>query len=254
MVCGTTADASLEDCPRCGTPLTISEGPPRVDFSDIMSLSWTLYGRNLGACLAVGLLDALLTIVAVVIALVPATVAFMVVMDAVGPPQALLSMFLVLGLGVSVAIAALAVGHIRFFLSVARGEPAELNHLWQSRGFVSRMALGNLLFWAMVLFGLLSCVLPGILAWVLFWPFGRILVDEDTTAIGSLQRAWSITTQNLGTSFLIGIATFFILNLANIIPFGFILAVPYVGLIHSVAYMHFTGEPTCLEVDRAPLD
>lgn len=213
----------------------------RADLAEILRLSWQIYSRNLGLCLLATLFDLLLTVATIFVALIPAALCAFLLRDSpiLGIPAIMLTLFL----GWTTAFSAAAAGHYRFFLAMARGEPVRVSHMFQSGDCLGRMAVAGVAFWAIAVFGFCMCILPGILAMVLLWPYGRFVVDQEAPASQSLSDAFRLTSENFWTSLLIVLTNFLVIISANFIPIlGFLFAVPFAAVLHTVAYLRFRGE------------
>lgn len=212
-----------------------------ADLGTILSTTWRIYSDNLGICLVATVIDVLVTIVALLIVIVPASLCVLALWNA--PVLCIPAMMLTLFLGWTLALSASAAGHYRFFLALARGERVQVGQLFHWGDHLGRMAVASVAFWAITIFGLCLFILPGILAIVLFWPYGRLVVDEDAPASQSLSDALFLTRDNFRTSFLIVMLNLLMISVAHFVPLlGYFLVIPFCAVLHSVAYLEFRGE------------
>jgi hypothetical protein len=213
----------------------------RADIAEILGVSWRIYSNNLGICLLATFVDILLTVTAVLIVLLPAGLCIVLLHDS--PILAIPASMLTLLVGWTTALSAVAVGHYRFFLALARGEPPKLGEMFRCSQCLGPMAVASVGFWAVTLFGFFMFVIPGLLVLVLFWPYGRFVVDDETPASLALDEALRLTSENFWTSALIVLLNFLVIAVANVIPLlGYFFAIPFAAVLHTVAYLHFRGE------------
>lgn len=206
--------------------------PDEVDLSNILSDTWRIYTRNLRACYTVTVVDTMLTVAAAFVSCLVGGIA--AAMVARNPGGAMLAFFSVAGLGMGVMLAMFAVGHIKFYLQLCRGESPDLKKSVDFQGPVGRMMIGGLFFW-----GTVFLVLPPIF----LWPYGRVLMDKRASSVGSLFIALRLTGNHAGVCFALFVVKAGALFASAIIPVvGTILITPYLAVLNTVTYLHMIGE------------
>jgi hypothetical protein len=103
-------------------------------------------------------------------------------------------------LGPALAVIAavwMKVGAIRYFITVARGEPASLKLLFSgSRGFAAFFSTGIVLA-ILCSIGLALLVIPGVLIGLVLWPSVFLAVDRDLDLMRAYRAARMLTKGNL---------------------------------------------------------
>lgn len=239
-VCKTICPIDSELCYECGHVLAEEAKPnDQVDIGDIFRSSWGIFTQNFAVCALAGVLDVVLFIASLVVVLVPASlvgVAFR------GHPIAIPMIFALLILGLTLATCALWVGHTHYFMAMVRGDvqsPLNVVHVGK---FVGRMTTATILFFTLMICGLMMCGLPALLVITLFWPYGRYLLEHDCTAFEAMRGAFELTTNNFAASIAIVVILVLVTVIGNAVPFGIFLTAPFVGIFLSVAYLRFVGE------------
>ena len=149
----------------------------------------------------------------------------------------------VVNIGTFLAAAILYMGMIRMALKVTAGQEPEVADLFKADHFGSYLGAG-ILVGLMVGIGLVLCIVPGILAIILFGFFGFLVLDRGVGAIDSISGSFELTKANLGPLFVLGLAVVG-LNLAGALVCGFGLLVTYPITIVALgyAYRSLSGEP-----------
>jgi hypothetical protein len=131
-----------------------------------------------------------------------------------------------------------AVGQARIFTRVARGLDADVAMLFTGIDkflpalviwFVTSVAVG---------FGLVLCVVPGVVAW-LGLQFGILAaVDQDLGPIEALGESWRIASPRLFEIFLVTLAlsVLFLVFTCVTLGMGYLLALPVLALVQAVMY------------------
>lgn len=232
--CDTPRHPGKKICKQCGhrvgTPKFLE--PDEIDLGKILSTSWRLFTRHYWSCLTVTFTDTLLTIAACVISIIIGGMA--AVMAGNQPESIILFFFIGTGLGWSVAMSMFALGHIRFYLHLCRTENPEFRESMSFQGPIGALLVGGVVYWSLFLF-----IFPSIF----LWPFGRIIVDQQTSAPRGLWTALRLTTKHAGICLVLFVIKVGAFLTANMIPgVGLILLTPYFAILNTVAYLHFIGE------------
>lgn len=136
-------------------------------------------------------------------------------------------------------------GQARLLLNVARGEQAQISDLFSGGRYFWRMFGATILFSLMVGFGMLACLIPGIIWAMMYFSYVYALVDEDPRGMQCLSLARAAAKDNLGAILVLFIASIGI-NILGFLMFcvGIIATVPLTALILAVAYCKMTGQRT----------
>ncbi|WP_437230288.1 hypothetical protein SH661x_001882 [Planctomicrobium sp. SH661] len=215
--------------------------PGAVSVAAILRHTWEVYTRNFSRCLMAAAVDLLATAGAFLAALVMGGITF-VVMES-HHELALLAAMVVFLIGMTVTYSAITVGNFRYYLAMARDNPLSAHGLVLKHGAIGRLIVAWILFWTLAFLGLLMFVLPGLIAMILLWPFAAIIVDRNTPAARALQDAFWMTTRNPGVAASVCLLHLVLLVIAGTLPVvGQIVALPLAALLHSVSYLHLSGQ------------
>lgn len=150
---------------------------------------------------------------------------------------------MVLGILLSVAALVAELGIINASLRITRGERAQFSDFWDSRVGVSYVVV-SILFGLAVGFGLVLCLIPGLLAmWA--WQFSRYAaVDPGAGIGGSFGESWRLVNANKGVAVLtlLVYAVGMILALVTC-GLGSLVIQPVLGLFMANVYRQLRGEP-----------
>ncbi len=232
--CDTPLLPRKKACKQCGLRVGSPEfiEPEEIDLGKILSTSWRLFTQHYWSCLTVTFTDTLLTIAACVISLIIGGMA--AVMAGNQPGTIILFFFIGTGLGWGVAMSMFALGHLRFYLHLCRTENPEFRESMSFQGPVGALLVGGAVYWSLFLL-----IFPSIF----MWPFGRVVVDQQTSAPRGLWTALRLTTKHAGVCvalFVIKVGAFLAAGMVPIL--GVILLTPYFAILNTVAYLHFIGE------------
>lgn len=229
------ADSSLllEGEQAVGTKLEQSFiEPEEVDISCILGDTWQIFVENWKICMAVTAVDTVLTIAAVFVLMMIGGIAAAMVANQ--PATAILAFFAIVGLGLGVAFSMFAVGHIRFYLDLCRGKKPVIKKSVDFQGPVGRMLFGGMIYWGLFIF-----IFPPIF----LWPYGRVVMDQNRSAVGSVAGALRLSIKHSGVCFVLFLVKFGALSASTLIPVvGQVLVTPYLAILNTVAYLHFIGE------------
>lgn len=206
--------------------------PQSVDLGQILSDSWSLYTEHWRTCMVVTVADAALTIIAFICCCFVG--GFASVLAANRPVLVGFAFIGVVGLGMSVIMSMFAVGHIRFYLDLCRDLQPDVRKSMDFDGPVGSMLTGGLLYWTLF---------PLILPAIFLWPFGRVLIDQKSSASGAILKSLSLSGRHSGVSFAIFVVKAGALFVSGLIPvIGTLVVTPYLAILNTVTYLHFTGE------------
>ncbi|RLS42463.1 MAG: hypothetical protein DWH81_04310 [Planctomycetota bacterium] len=245
-------------CPACRAPMIVPDvdadppqlsdeplektwSPQTASFSKIIQDTWALYGQNLGMLVVVTLIDLLLWLLGLVSILIPAVGTFAVLQEAVQIPIELsvIAMFLVMLLGFMFLVNSMTCSQTEFFLKVARGERTSIRDAFRGGGGTRKITMLPTFFALLIFSGLSLLVVPGVAAYLFFWPYIWIWADRKTGGRDShaFSLAATLSNRNIGTSLAIsGIGI--VMTFLGLSFFGYSLF----GLLKAVAYLHMSGQ------------
>ncbi|MEW4529236.1 MAG: hypothetical protein ACF8PG_10770 [Maioricimonas sp. JB045] len=242
-------DAPRDSMPRPTATEWYHDGelwqPRLVDPGEILTRTLELFGKNFGLLVTAGAVELVIGIVAVVVVAVPALLAAAMLWD--GTAVALFVAAIVWICGFAVTTSWLAVGHFRFYLKLARGEEATLADLLHAGPVAGRMTALNILFGVLTVVGLMMCVIPGLFVMLVYWPYGRLLVERNLPGFTAFEASRAVTRGHLATSLVLVFAAIGATVACNVIPLGVVISVPFIGLLFSVAYLRMTRQPVGLD-------
>jgi uncharacterized membrane protein len=206
-----------------------AQGGNTLRVGDAISYGWATFKKNPGPLLAVAA-------VVLVVNAVFSGLGNVLSRDAAG----LGFVFQVGGFLVSIL---LALGLIRVALAVTRGEQADVAVLFQGERFGAYLG-ASILFGLMLAVGFLLCIVPGVIAAVIFGFYGYALVDRSLGVGEAFTRSGDITKGQRGTVFLLALALAGI-NLLGALACGVGLLVSYPVTIVAggYAYRVLSNEP-----------
>ena len=83
------------------------------------------------------------------------------------------------------------IGTILLFLAIVRGKQAGIHLLFGGMPYLLRGFLTSLLFFLIVVVGLILLIVPGIYLALRLWPFLYFIVDRDADIVESLSLSWN---------------------------------------------------------------
>jgi len=140
-----------------------------------------------------------------------------------------------------------------FMLKIARGQTAELSDLFSGGRFWPQAVLARFAFVLAVAVGEMFCLIPGIVAALMFSQYLYLVVDRDQRGLESLRMSSTLThgnKLNLVLLALIMMAVGFVGEMACCV--GVIPAFGFINLMWAVAYVVMTGQPTADEILLEP--
>lgn len=215
--------------------------PQPASLSLIFQDTWALYGQNLGMLVVVTLIDLLLWLFGLALIAILTVGTFAVLEQAVRipVPLAFVAMLLVLLFGFLYLVNSMTCSQTQFFLKVARGEHTSIRDAFRGDRGTRRITMLPTFFGLLVLSGMSVLLIPGVTAYLLFWPYIWVWADRQTGGRDSraFSLAASLSNRNIGTSLAIsciGIAMTFL----GLSFFGYSLF----GVLKAVAYLHMSGQ------------
>jgi hypothetical protein len=136
----------------------------------------------------------------------------------------------------------LGLGLARIGLNLVSGKAADISMLFGEGRKLVPMAAASIMYYAMVVVGLILLIVPGIYLALRFSQFGVAIVDKDMGAIESLKYSARLTEGNKMNLFGLYVLCFLVV-LAGILALlvGLLAALPVVYLAPYVAYRWLQG-------------
>ena len=165
--------------------------PIRIDAGEVISTSWNIYKSQMGLCIG-GVMTVFFlgTLASVPSELINEAVDREILADEY------LLLGAVLGLLSNLVGVYLNTGLHILLLRIARGEPAEFSNIFSGGRYFLRMLGNSIVLGLIFAFGIVLCIIPGIIFLMMYWPFAYVLVDTDARGLGPLNRAKTITSGN----------------------------------------------------------
>lgn len=240
--------------------------PSRLDFGDVFGTSWQILTNQLGMCILGGLVAMLLmgfgsTIifyVPVLIGLATRSIILLVAFGVIGYVAALLFTSFVV------------VGVLRYFLAIARGQPANIGDIFSGGPYFVRMVLTVLLISLGAFAILFVCSLPGVVIAFVSPGLGFavqiigmiigyvalfigtlmisqayfLIVDRNAGVVESLQLSYTITNGNKLILFVLWLVMMAIYGLSFLAcGLGWLFTLPWLMVTAAVCYLRMTGQP-----------
>ncbi len=212
-----------------------------IDFADIFARTWTIFKGQWGMCIAAWLLVAVLSFV------VASTLNFGVELIGMKLDNELLGA----GLSFLGSIAGmlfsswLGIGMYIFFLKIARGQNPTIGDIFTGGPYFLTYILAMILFILMFYFGLVLCIVPGIIVSLMFSQFYFLIIDRNAGVIDSLSLSKDLMAGNklmLFAIYLVGGLVGMVLVLITC-GLGLFVVGPYLALMPIVIYLTITGQP-----------
>ena len=209
---------------------------PLPPIDQLLSEGWQIFRERMGTCIGVFLLAQVLQLVTQL----PELYVNFFVMNRPLPPEtkALLSMGMLVVTFVRVAFSLwLSIGMYQFALKIVRGQSAGVGDLFGGGRFFWRALLCTLVFGLAYIVGFLLCIVPGIIVFLMYWPYIYVLVDRDSPGLRSLSQSAEITAGNKLALFGLLLVCVFI-NLCGLLALGvgMFISGPYTFVVLTLAY------------------
>ncbi len=144
----------------------------------------------------------------------------------------------------------IGLGLIRAALIILDGRSPEVSDLLSTKDLVPYI-LASLLTGVIVVFGLVLCIIPGLIAGFLLQFFGYAIVDRrsdtgtgapSSDPIGAMRTSYEIVSKNVGNLIVLALLCL-VLNLvgALLCGLGLIVSLPVTAIAIAYAWRHFTG-------------
>lgn len=209
-------------------PMQAPGGASRFSVGDAVGYGWTAYWKNIGPMLVI-------TIV---------VIAVQVILNLIGSVTGNFFLSLILSIIGFVVAMILTMGLFRASLAVVKGQTPEVSMLFETEG-LANFVIAAILFGLMVWVGLILCIIPGIILFIVFMFYGFVIVENPTTSpIDALKKSQEMTKGRLGELFVFGLAIVGI-NIVGLLLCGVGLLFTYGISYIAVAYAYRTlrGEP-----------
>ncbi len=214
---------------------------PLPPIDQLLSEGWEIFHERMGICIGVFGVGIFLNL----LSQVPELYVRLFVLNRPMAPEARasLSMGLFLCTLLRVAFSVwLGIGMYQFALKVVRGQAAELGDLFGGGRYFWRALLCSLVFGLAFTVGLLLCIVPGVIVFLMYWPFIYVLVDRDSPGLQSLSQSAEITAGNKLALFGLMFVCF-VIHLMGCLALGvgMFISGPYVMLVLALAYDRISG-------------
>lgn len=213
-------------CPECGKMFhdTVDEEPVeplKFHLGEILEHAWETWKDRVGFFLLLMLIMFLLN---------GAPQFFMEKLPAISRP-----FFTIL---VTIFNMLIALGQIKIFLGVAKGEEPELNDLVSQYGHFLQYLIASVLYAIIVIAGLVLFIIPGIIFLVQFQFFSFVIIDEDLGPVEALKRSSELTYNAKGQLLLFILVSFGISLLGFLaLGIGLLIAIPVIELALAYIYL-----------------
>ncbi|HBH52342.1 MAG TPA: hypothetical protein DDY91_10655 [Planctomycetaceae bacterium] len=254
-MCGEPILAAAVKCRYCGELLDDREvdddidnegrGPREVAATEVFERAWKIFGKNPGLLIGSWVLSTFIQM-AFYLGMMLLIGLLSQANPGQPPSEAGLALILIPGLLLFFLLSIfLNVGLLRLNLNVARGMTASIADVFSGGPHLFHALAAGLLFGVSYTIGIVLCVIPGILALMALWPMVFLAVDRKQGPIMALQESLTITRPNFLNIFLLGLIMFG-LQLIGVVTcyLGFIVTVPLIFQLFTVAYLMMSGQRT----------
>ncbi|MFN8856721.1 MAG: hypothetical protein ACK50P_14230, partial [Planctomycetaceae bacterium] len=220
-------------------------GPREVAATEVFERAWKIFGKNPGLLIGSWVLSTFIQM-AFYLGMMLLIGLLSQANPGQPPSEAGLALILIPGLLLFFLLSIfLNVGLLRLNLNVARGMTASIADVFSGGPHLFHALAAGLLFGVSYTIGIVLCVIPGILALMALWPMVFLAVDRKQGPIMALQESLTITRPNFLNIFLLGLIMFG-LQLIGVVTcyLGFIVTVPLIFQLFTVAYLMMSGQRT----------
>jgi hypothetical protein len=135
------------------------------------------------------------------------------------------------------------IGLAQISLSLARGGRAEFVDLFRGGSRFMPVLGISILTGLAVSFGLLACIVPGIILALMFWPTYYLVLEEKAGIIESFSVARHVTEGNFATAIALWLLSVGVTILGFLmLCIGILFAAPLVSLFWATAYLMMSGQ------------
>ncbi len=137
----------------------------------------------------------------------------------------------------------MGIGQMRINFDIARKGQANFATLFSGGDKFLPVLGASIVAGIMMMLGFICLIVPGLILVVLFWPYYTLIVDDKETAMGSFTTAMAIGKLNVGTTIVMILISFLVMvGGALALLVGLLIALPYVSMLWSVAYLKMAGQ------------
>lgn len=158
------------------------------------------------------------------------------------PPVWVSILFVILSIVLTVVKVIMDLGFIKIALKVHDNQIVQISDLFGSRGCFWRYVGSFLLYYFVILAGLLLFIIPGIIFALRLQYFSYLIIDKGSGPVEALRQSWSMTKGH--TWHLLGLGlVFFLINLggALLLLVGLFLTVPTTMVAMAFVYRRLSG-------------
>jgi uncharacterized membrane protein len=215
--------------------------PSVIDVSDVINRSWRAFKGQMGMAVGVFLL------VTVVNNVIGQTTSY--VLERLTENLGISGLLL----GYSLLLAGVAlqtffnIGQLKIMLQIARGQTAQFNSLFSGEKLVLPVYAASILYFLIVVVGLLLLVVPGIILALMYSQFYLLMVDGRAGIMQSFSQSQELMRGNKLSIFVLGLVCFALTMLGLLACLiGFFFTGAFCSVIIAMAYLRITGQP-CVE-------
>jgi len=220
-----------------------------IDPGDVMSRSWRLLSNDIGQSLLVMLVYLLISFLAPTIGVVVVLVGALIAGSGGNPDSATIALMVAAIVMATVGIAILflwiQIGATIYFLKLARGQSPAMGDLFSGGRYLVPYGLATVGYLLLVTMGTSLCIVPGILAAVVFFPWPFLVIDRDMNVGEAFFLSYEASDGNKMSLFVLLLVYLGISTVAGMLSIlGSWLVSPYLMLLVVVAYLAMTGQHT----------
>jgi uncharacterized membrane protein len=159
--------------------------------------------------------------------------------------------FLVQGIAnlISYALSGWLIGGLyRMAIAQVRGEPVQVGDLFKATDVIVPMILATMLIGIGTMFGLLFCIVPGIILsslWMLTYP---LIADQNMAPVEAMTRSLNALKGQMGSAVGLSVVSGFVASLGILgCGIGLLVTAPIAVLTWAIVYNDFFGSQTSSE-------
>lgn len=140
-------------------------------------------------------------------------------------------------------------GAIKITLDVIDKDEKELKTLFSCSKLLVNFVLGSIVYFLIVLGGLILLIVPGIIWAIKYQFFAYLIIDKNMGPIEAIKKSGEMTNEKKGKLFLLGIV-FVLINIAGLLCFviGLFATVPTTMLAVAYVYRKLSSEQVTPEL------